>query len=108
MRRGVGPTISDFRQYVLARAHGFEDIADVKERFVIENLETFCRIELAELSRRCCLTGANVGNTVARLAEAWKSRPQPVAFIPPTLNETPQALLMQGWEPLSGKTLKAP
>ena len=78
----------------------------MKERVVIENFEAFCRTDLAELARRCCLTGVDVGNIVAKLANAWKSRPPP--FIPPTLDEIPQAVVMNGWEPLSGKTLTAP
>src|SRR5947207_4880664 len=109
MRKGVASTISDFRQYVLARSHSFEDVAAMKERVVIENFETFCRTDLAELAKRCCLTRVDFGNTVAKLVNAWGSRPpQPPPFIPPTLNETPQDRLMHGWEPLSGKTLTAP
>lgn len=111
MRRGLGPTISDFRQYVLARANGFDDVAAAKENIVIQNFEAFCRTELAELARRCSLTQIDVGNMVARLAVAWRSHPPPlVPFNPPTLNDDQLAQFMplHGWQSLSGKVLTTP
>jgi hypothetical protein len=105
MRNGIAPAvISEFRQYVLARAHGFDEIADLKENFVIASFDRFCATELAELCRRCSITNINAGAIIERLATRWRAIPVPRPQ--PTLNEV--APVMQGWQPLSGKIVTSP
>jgi len=106
MRNGIHPArISEFRQYVLARAHGFDDIAAVKEStIVIPNFDRFCTTELPELVRRCALTNVDVGAIIERLATRWKAIP--ALRPPPTLNET--APVMHGWQRLDGKIVTSP
>ena len=105
MRNGIPPArISEFRQYVLARAHRFDNIAACIEPLVITNFDRFCRTELPELLRRCAITNVDVGAIVERLATQWKAiqPPRPT----PTLNET--TAVMHGWQPLDGKIVSSP
>src|SRR5271155_5167736 len=100
--------ISIFRQYVLAVAHGFNEIADAKEEVVIQHYDIFCRTDLKELFRRCSITNVEAAPTVERLAQRWKaiqapSRPQPPARFDDL------TVFMHGWRPLAGgKTVTSP